>query len=262
MRHVVPDSFDFIVQSTGAYTNKDLVQKACEVLIHGLHVLATKVKPAASTMPNCYDVVMVGEDYTLGKAMEYAVLKQEGVAYATFSKPHPHDKDGVLRISTEEDVNLRVVRAKVHLIHLFTKISEDFGGVFPKSAVEKMEEFKGLDVAAKRAYLAEEYASIDLSKVPEEELDELATAFLHGKVKKARTVAQAVEEPAKAEAKDDSKAEAKDDSKAEAKDDSKAEAKDDSKAEAKDEAKDDPNPNEAAEDKPAEEKKKRSRKKT
>ena len=194
-RYVVKDSFDFIIQSTGAYTNKDLVQKACEVLIHGLHSLQVVVKPATSTMANCHDVIMLGQDYTLGKAMEYAVLKQEGVAYATFSKPHPHDKDGVLRITADE-VELRVVRAKVHLIHLFTKLSEDFGGVFPKSALEKMEAFKEMDLAAKKAFLAEEY-TFDLTKMPEEELDGLATALLHGKVKKARaTVAQAdPEEP-------------------------------------------------------------------
>jgi DNA-directed RNA polymerase alpha subunit len=189
-RYVVKDSFDFIIQTTGAYTNKDLVQKACEVLIHGLHSLQVVVKPATSTMANCHDVIMLGQDYTLGKAMEYAVLKQEGVAYATFSKPHPHDKDGVLRITADE-VDLRVVRAKVHLIHLFTKLSEDFGGVFPKSALEKLEAFKEMDLAGKKAFLAEEY-TFDITKMPEEELDGLATALLHGKVKKARaTVAQA-----------------------------------------------------------------------
>jgi len=266
LRHVVPDSFDYVIQSTGAYTNKDLVQKACEVLIHGLHVMEVRVKTATSTMPNCFDAIMVGEDYTLGKAMEYAILKQEGVAYATFSKPHPHDKDGVLRVSTEEDVNLRIVRAKVHLIHLFTKLSEDFGGVFPKSAIEKMEAFKELDLAAKRAYLAEEYASIDLAKVPDDELDELATALLHGKVKKVRTtVAQAVEEevPKDAKVEDSKEADATEDSapiEAKEADSKESDPKED--APILDEAKVQDPKNELVEEKPTEEKKKRSRKKT
>jgi DNA-directed RNA polymerase subunit L len=251
-RYYVPNSHEFVVQSTGAYTNKELVQKACEILIHGLHVLTAIAKP--STIENGYDVCLVGEDYTLGKAMEYALLRQEGIAYAAFFKPHPHDNDGILRVSTLDDVSLRIVRAKVHLMHVFTKLAEEFGGVFPKTAIEKMEAFQSMDVAAKRAYLQQEF-EVDISKIPDDELDEMATAMLHGKVKKARIASMEKEaEEAKVEAEEKPKQEAEEKPKQEAEEKPKQEAEEKPKQEAEEK------PKQEAEEKPKQEEKKRKTK--
>jgi DNA-directed RNA polymerase subunit L len=115
-RHFTPKSFDFKVQSVGQYTNKELVEKSCEVMIKKLgdfqKNLAEKTQskvnivPADTTIPNAFDIVMYGEGYTLGKVIEWLVFhtyyEDGAITYCGFVKPHPHDDMSKIRIGLNE----------------------------------------------------------------------------------------------------------------------------------------------------------------
>ena len=71
------DSFDFIIQSIGVYTNVELLTMACSIMIEKLTKIDTiieedtlEIKLSDNTMKNCYDITLENEDYTIGKVIE------------------------------------------------------------------------------------------------------------------------------------------------------------------------------------------------
>jgi DNA-directed RNA polymerase subunit L len=110
-RVVRPDSFDFIVQTVGIFTNYDLVKKACEIIIMKLEDLdalidadSLEIVPSANTLNNAYDITLINEDYTIGKVIEYILYSKffEGVktlSYCGFKKMHPHDSNSIIRVA-------------------------------------------------------------------------------------------------------------------------------------------------------------------
>ena len=108
------DSFDFVLETVGVYSNQDLIKLACKILKQRLVKLQTQIEtndiqvtPSDSTIKNSYDVLLVDDDYTIGKALEYAMYAKffEGNktwCYCGFSKEHPHDPDSILRVAYRE----------------------------------------------------------------------------------------------------------------------------------------------------------------
>jgi len=117
-RIVKRDSFDFIIQTVGVFSNQDICHKACDILINKLKNLDTlletdsiTISPADNTMSNCYDIILENEDYTIGKVIEYYLYSKffEGIqilSYCGFKKMHPHDKDGIIRVAYKEEVEM------------------------------------------------------------------------------------------------------------------------------------------------------------
>ena len=149
MRYVKRNSFDFILQTVGIYENTELVIKACEILYDKfteqrqlLEDDQMEIKPANVTMENCYDVVLVNEDYTVGNIMNYEIyyiyftdLKK--VSYVGFKKMHPHDSDSLIRIAIVEP-NLGKDYIKQILKTIMTQILENIQqikGLFDGSRV-------------------------------------------------------------------------------------------------------------------------------
>ena len=229
-RFVEPDSFEFLIQTLGVYTNTELVVKACDVLILSLHSLAFHIEPSLSTMKSCFDVVLPDGDYTVGKLLEYEVFKEHGktVSYVTFLKKHPHDAVGILRVATLGDVDLAVLvsEAARRVAEIFIKIKRKFGGTLEPELQTDLEQFKAADVEEKRDILKAK-GRAEAATADEETLDEMATVYSEEvavKRKKASekkpkakadTETDAVKKPrAKAKAKeaesDDKKSKAKD----------------------------------------------------
>ena len=78
LRLTVPDSFEFIIESVGVFSFKQLLISACSILIGRLNELndiiegdKLSIELSQNTMANCYDIVLENEDYTIGKMIEY-----------------------------------------------------------------------------------------------------------------------------------------------------------------------------------------------
>ena len=180
-RFIEPDSFDFLIETLGVYSNEELVRAACDVIIKRLASLEYRVQDSLSTMPNCVDVVLVDGDYTIGKLLEYEVFKEhtKRVAYVTFLKVHPHDDEGVLRIATiSGDVADIVASAAARASALFSEIGKLFGRTFIREIQDDLEEFKKLPAEEKREILESKGVSQSVAeKATEVQLDALAVEF-------------------------------------------------------------------------------------
>jgi DNA-directed RNA polymerase subunit L len=117
-RYVIPNSFDFIVETIGVFTNKQLLTLSSTILILQLEQCAKSVTitPSATTMEDCFDVTITGDytigtitipmqgDYTIGKLLEYELYQRflaKEVTYVAFYKKHPHDTVGILRVASK-----------------------------------------------------------------------------------------------------------------------------------------------------------------
>ena len=117
-RHFIHNSFDFTIESIGIYDNKTILIKAIEIIIQKLNNLIDIhsntdefLKVSETTMSNCYDIILEGEDYTIGKVLEYLFYEnyfedEKILAYCAFQKPHPHIDVSIIRLSYKNDVEV------------------------------------------------------------------------------------------------------------------------------------------------------------
>jgi len=141
LRVTLPNSFDFTVQSLGVFTNQQLIKFACRILNKKLEALDTSIDtddlqiiPSQSTMNNSYDVLLVNEDYTLGKVLEYMLYSKfyEGskiLTFCGFKKMHPHDTDSIVRIAYHDPIDKEAIKINLkaciaEAIVVFQKIAE------------------------------------------------------------------------------------------------------------------------------------------
>jgi DNA-directed RNA polymerase subunit L len=155
-RIFVPNSFDFIIETVGVYTNVQLVTKACDIMIKKCEKLLASIEHAAetnaetnttttieyahelTTMKNSFRINLVGEDYTLGKVIEFYIFsnyynrQSDGiVSFCGFKKPHPHALDSYIIVSFKDEMELPKVQeliSKVILasISVFKSLFESF----------------------------------------------------------------------------------------------------------------------------------------
>jgi DNA-directed RNA polymerase alpha subunit/DNA-directed RNA polymerase subunit L len=142
-RIVRQDSFDFVVESVGVFQNRDIVKKACAILVQKFQEMDARIdtdeqriEPAVSTMRFCYDVILENEDYTVGKVIEFLMYSKffedlEVLTFCGFKKMHPHDADSIVRVAYKESTDVAVV--KQHLkacttdaIAIYNKVASRF----------------------------------------------------------------------------------------------------------------------------------------
>ena len=137
-----PDSFNFTIQTVGVYTNTQIVKAACDVLNMNLDKLnqefvnqSVEIVPSTTTMSNSYDIILVNQDYTLGKIIEYAFhtkyYESKIATFCGFQKKHPHDDFSILRISYEDNYDVSVINGHIqeciaNCKMVFEKIKNDF----------------------------------------------------------------------------------------------------------------------------------------
>jgi len=142
------DSFDFVIQSIGIYTNVELLVLACKVMIEKLQNLTSviekdeiEIKIAETTIPNCYDIKLDNEDYTIGKVIEYFMLSsfyEKGIlTYCGFKMLHPHDSYSLLRVAYKEAIVIDVIKNDLktcieYSVETFTKIRKEFLKLVPR----------------------------------------------------------------------------------------------------------------------------------
>jgi len=159
-RIFVPNSFDFIIETVGVYSNVQLVTKACDIMIKKCEKFLSEIEHSAetsesgtnamttieharelTTMKNSFRVNLIGEDYTLGKVIENYIFsnyynKTDGiVSFCGFKKPHPHALDSYIIVSFKDEIELSKVQEHV------SKVVLESISVF-KSLFESFNDFK------------------------------------------------------------------------------------------------------------------------
>lgn len=150
-RIFVPNSFDFIIETVGVYSNVQLITKSCDIMIKKCEKLLADMEHGTSgnngfiiepanertTMKNAFCIHLIGEDYTLGKAIEYLLFsnyydKPDGIAsFCGFKKPHPHALDSFILLAFKEETELSKVqefvsKAVTECISIFKSLFESF----------------------------------------------------------------------------------------------------------------------------------------
>jgi DNA-directed RNA polymerase subunit L len=136
------DSFDFVLQSVGVYTNHELLNAACKIIIERLGDLdATiekdelEIKNAESTIANCFDIVLENEDYTIGKILEYCLYSKfydkNVLTFCGFKKMHPHDTYSIIRVAYTEPVEKSTIKGNLkeciaESVEVFAKMNSTF----------------------------------------------------------------------------------------------------------------------------------------
>jgi DNA-directed RNA polymerase subunit L len=137
------NEYNFIVETVGPFENKTIVYNATRIMIEKLEKFKAVllkggvIKKASSTIPNCYDVTLENEDYTLGKVIEFMMynkhydIPERTLLYSGFIKPHPHIPDSIVRLgfkneTDEKEISTLLTTASNDAIEIYTKIGENF----------------------------------------------------------------------------------------------------------------------------------------
>lgn len=139
------NSFDFMVESVGVFSNTQLVIMACNTIMQKLKFLAdnvsnsklVKLEYGNTTIENSVDIHLYNENYTISKILEYIFyeeyFKKKTLSYVGSYKRHPHDHHMILRLGfvNEQDngeENIRQLFKNNCLINfrLFEKIKTYF----------------------------------------------------------------------------------------------------------------------------------------
>lgn len=143
LRITKKDSFDFIVQTIGVYSNYELLELACDIIIKRLNDIDSeietdklKINKSHNTLKNSYDIILEDDDYTIGKIIEYALYDKfyEGakiLTYCGYKKMHPHDSESIIRVAydTEEPesfVKQNLKECIKDLVNVYQKIKKEF----------------------------------------------------------------------------------------------------------------------------------------
>jgi len=140
MRYIIKNSFDFVIESVGIYSNEQIIIEACKILTRKLDELKRliesddiEIKRSDNTLENCYDVTLQNEDYTIGNMLNFELYKIfyndfKVINYVGFKKIHPHDSDSLLRISLE-DITKGISTIKTMLIAVIDESMKTLQGV-------------------------------------------------------------------------------------------------------------------------------------
>lgn len=137
-RYFVNDSFDFMIESVGVFTNNEIVKKACAIMQGKIldfkdkvEELSVPIELSAVTMENSYDVILENEDYTLGKALEYYLYetfyKNKTLNFCAFKKLHPQDTSSRIQLAYIRKVSINeisrdLIQACNHLQEVYVAI--------------------------------------------------------------------------------------------------------------------------------------------
>lgn len=145
-RIILPDAFDFTIESVGVFSASSIVEKACQVMINKLVKFMEEVNEredmiteSNNTIDNCYDINLVGEDYTLGKVIEYLLYvnyyetseESKVITYCGFIKPHPHIDKSIIRVAFKESIQKDLIvgylaTVQAQALAIYNRLKEEF----------------------------------------------------------------------------------------------------------------------------------------
>ena len=142
------DSFDFIIQSIGVYTNAELLSLACRIMLNKLADLVSiiekdeiEIKSSDNTLQNSFDIILEDEDYTIGKVIEYFLLlkfwETKMMTYCGFKMLHPHDTYSIIRVAYKQSVEISTIKGHLKecisdAVDVYTKLRKEFLKLIPR----------------------------------------------------------------------------------------------------------------------------------
>lgn len=145
-RIVIPNSFDFVIETLGVFTNEEILRKACDIMKIKCETFITAVEtspernvvPADVTIANAYNIILRREDYTLGKALEHMLyskhfLGDRSLTFCAFKKAHPHDEDSYIQLAfanASDDMIASAGAVAMRAAHDIIAIFEDLKAKF------------------------------------------------------------------------------------------------------------------------------------
>lgn len=141
-RHNIANSFDFKIETIGVYENKELLVKACEIIIDKFKNLnfesnLISIEDSKSTIENSFDILFKNQNYTIGKVLEYFMYNNyyEGekiLNYCGFNKDHPHNDEIVIRLGFIKETDASKIKVLfntviLEAIELFENITQQLG---------------------------------------------------------------------------------------------------------------------------------------
>ena len=95
-----------------------------------------QITKSLTTIPNSFDIKLVGEDYTIGKCLEYQLhskhyANNKILNFIGFKKFHPHDGHSIIRIGflepTEKETVVKMCKeACSTLMATFNELTKKF----------------------------------------------------------------------------------------------------------------------------------------
>lgn len=150
LKYFKPNTFDFVLESIGIYTNIQIIHSASDILINSLNDIKNQttsnntmfdIIPFPVAMKNSFDIKLHNQDYTIGKVIEYILhdefyREQEIFKYVGFIKRHPHDTYVIIRVAfsdkhaemlSNEEKLIEILQSSCQIgISLFQKFKEFF----------------------------------------------------------------------------------------------------------------------------------------
>jgi len=149
-RITIPNSFDFIIESVGVFSNFQIVSKSCDIMIKKCRDLINMLESVDgisdsdvkieendnSTVENEFIITLKNQDYTIGNPIVYFLyedyyVKNHTLSFVGFRVPHPHIPNGIIRMAfktTETTTTvIQYLTASCHkIIDVYSKIQNKF----------------------------------------------------------------------------------------------------------------------------------------
>jgi DNA-directed RNA polymerase subunit L len=118
------DNYEFIFETLGQMTHKEILTKACTVVIKKLENIENMIKsnyndPSLDKVKKIY-LTLENENHTMGNLITYALQDQKNVLYAGFKKDH-------LLI---DEINIRLETTTYNPLKTFFETTTKLKGVF------------------------------------------------------------------------------------------------------------------------------------
>ncbi len=142
------NSYDFIIETIGVYSNTELVFMACKLMNEKLDNLASiiekddiQIANSENTIPNSFDIILENEDYTIGKVIEYFLhikfFETKMLTFCGFKKLHPHDTFSIIRLAYAKPVEISTIKGHLiesinHAKQIYDKIKREFAKYMSK----------------------------------------------------------------------------------------------------------------------------------
>ena len=136
-RYYKQNSFDFIIESIGVFSCHEIVKMSLQILDKKLSAIENEcanktlmISESISTMPYSFDIILVNENYTIGKVLEYLLhekyYKNSNILkFVGFRHDHPHDADSKIRVSIANTHKKDTENLKIDISNLIQSICAD-----------------------------------------------------------------------------------------------------------------------------------------